>query len=226
MMHFLGTRAGAILSGFLGGLISSTATTAALARKSRISASEGLSTEMLTFLSATLAMLTEGVFIVLLGAKDIHLSLLLVFCGPMLAVLLMLLWFSKEGRAEKVEMETSDLKFSPILKLTVFILCILSFSKILEVWVGHNGIFALTLVVSFFETHGSMIANLQLHDAGVFDVQFLGLLLTLSIAAACVSKIFLIFVFGSQQLARTVLKCSFPILLGLSLAYAFFRIAI
>lgn len=226
MMQFVGARAGAILSGFLGGLVSSTATTAAVARKSRVSASEGLSTEMLTFLSATLAMLLEGMSIVLLGSKSIHPSLLLIFCGPILAVLPLLLLFSRKGVTGKVEIEASDLKISLVLKLTAFILCILSLSKLLEIWIGHNGIFALTFVVSLFETHGSMIANLQLHDAGVFDLPFLGLLLSLSMAAACISKVFLAFIFGSPLLARSVLKCSALMLLFLSLSLLVFRLSI
>ena len=72
-IQVLGNRKGAILTGFFGGLISSTATTVSLARKSAVAKREGIGKETLTYLSATLAMLIEGIVLLFAGTTGIHL---------------------------------------------------------------------------------------------------------------------------------------------------------
>jgi uncharacterized membrane protein (DUF4010 family) len=67
LAKYLGTRTGAILTGFFGGLISSTATTAALARRSKVDREGRDTSEVLTFLAATGAMLFEGLVLVIMG---------------------------------------------------------------------------------------------------------------------------------------------------------------
>lgn len=221
-VHFFGNKAGAILTGFLGGLISSTATTVGLARRSRTEAGEGV-TSKLTFLSATLAMLLEGMSIFLLGTSDRHLSLLAIFLGPIFCITLLLIRFSGQKGLAPVWIEVSQLKIAPILQLTAFIFIFLGISKILENWTGRDGIFALTLVMSLFEVHGSLIGNLQLHDAGAFDVSFLGALLSVSLAAACLSKLGLVFILGSSGLRRFVLKSTALLMLSLGGSFWIFR---
>ena len=102
MIQLLGNRKGAILTGFFGGLISSTATTVSLARKSKVAVRENIGKETLTFLSATIAMLIEGIVLLLLGTTDIHLPLLLIFLGPILmTALIIVLIHKKDDRVRK-----------------------------------------------------------------------------------------------------------------------------
>lgn len=222
MIQLLGNRKGAILTGFFGGLISSTATTVSLARKSKVAVRDNVGKETLTFLSATLAMLIEGIVLVLLGTTEIHLPLLLIFLGPILVTALIIVLISRKLRHRRLKIEPVKLDILPLLKLAGFIIAILSLSKLLENVFGQSGLLILTFLVSLFEIHGSVIANIQLHDAGAFSVQFLGGLLTISVAASYVSKLFLIQTIGSAALRNKVIKYTAFLFLSLIVSWFIF----
>ncbi len=93
---FFGNRKGAILTGFFGGLVSSTATTVSLARESISSPSDETGNETLTFLAATLAMLCEGIVLLLLGPAEIHYPLLLIFSGPAIVTVLVIVILARK----------------------------------------------------------------------------------------------------------------------------------
>ncbi len=190
LISLLGTRIGAILTGFLGGLVSSTATTAALARKSALAAKSVTPTETLTFLSATLAMLIEAFAITVYGANDIHWSFLVLFCGPMLAAVLMIIYQARIATKKPLTLNDSRLELLPILKLAGFIIGVLAVSKLLQTAFGQAGLLVLTFIVSLFEIHGSVIANLQLHDLGAISLKSLGGCVAISILASNLSKLF------------------------------------
>ena len=100
MIRILGVRTGAILSGFFSGLISSTATTAAVAKKSKLLMQVKTVSEILVLISATIAMLFEAMLITLLGTESIHYSLLIIFIIPILTSFLMLFFISKKSLPE------------------------------------------------------------------------------------------------------------------------------
>ncbi len=222
MAQFLGARAGAILTGFFGGLISSTATTASLARRSKIPNDVQRETGILTFLSATAAMLFEAAGLVLTGTDEIHYTLSLIFLGPLLTSGLMLLFYSRNIPHRESRLESSDFKIASILKLSAFIIAILTLSKILQNAFGQYGLIGLTFIVSLFEIHGSVIANVQLHDLGTISVPLLGGLLALSIIASYLSKLFLISTLGSSALKRQAIKATSLLFLSLLISWSLF----
>lgn len=222
LFALLGSCVGAILSGFLGGLVSSTATTASLARRSSLSSQLSTRTDMLTFLSATLAMLVEAFVITLYGEKEIHWGFLLLFSGPVVSTLLMMTYQSRSASTEKITLSDAKLELLPILKLAAFILAILALSKLLQKAFGQAGLAVLTFFVSLFEIHGSVIANLQLHDSGLISVQTLGGLLAVSIVASYVSKLFLILTLGSASLKKTIVKTTLVLFGSLAVSGALF----
>lgn len=220
MAQYLGTRTGAILTGFFGGLVSSTATTAALARRSKVSHYTSGAREMLTFLSATGAMLFEGMVLIVTGTPEVHFSTLLIFIGPIIATLGMILVQYKKLTNISGAAETSTFQVLPILKLSIFIVAILAVSKIFQNLFGQNGLLILTSLVSLFEIHGSVIANIQLHDAGAVSVNFLCSLLTISIVASYISKIFLISTLGSPALRSHAIKSTLVLFGALAISWA------
>lgn len=222
MPQLLGARVGAVLAGFFGGLVSSTATTASLARKSKVSSQSDPAMETLTFLSATLAMLFEGIAVVFWGTQDFHYALLLIFFGPILLTATIIFLLSRKSTNEHLKTESAPLDILPILRLSVFIIAILLLSKILQKFFGQSGLIVLTFIVSLFEIHGSVIANIQLHDAGVFNVQFLGSLLAISITASYLSKLFLIFTLGSSKLKSQAIKYTSLLFLSLIVSWVVF----
>lgn len=222
MIQFLGSKRGSLLTGFLGGLISSTATTASLARQSRINNHHDSTTEALTFLAATLAMLFEAVAIVLWGSSESHPTLLIIFSGPILIAISMIIFLSQNAKSSSLKIDKIQLDIIPVIKLAVFIIVILGLSKLLQNIFGEGGLLILTFIVSLFEIHGSVIANVQLHNTGIFDESLLGGLLALSVAASFISKLFLIYTLGSAALKKKTTKYTVLLFLSLVLSWLIF----
>jgi uncharacterized membrane protein (DUF4010 family) len=222
MAQVLGARAGAILTGFLGGLISSTATTAALAKRSKNSVQQDGSAETLTFLAATAAMLFEGVALLLTGTTEFHFALSLIFLGPIAMSALLIYRHSNRLGKQSLTLESKEFRILPIFKLAAFIVAILVLSKVLQNIFGQTGLIVLTFLVSLFEIHGSVIANVQLHDSGGVGVPLLGGLLAISVLASYLSKMFLIYTIGSHSLRTQATKSTCLLLLSLLASWAFF----
>lgn len=219
MTKFLGARDGAILTGFFGGLISSTATTASLAKSSKNSGGQG-SAEILIFLSATGAMLFEALVLVVIGTTKIHLSHLLVFSGPILATTVMIFIHYRSYTERRNASASSEFKILPILKLSLFIIAILSISKLFQQLFGQNGLLVLTSLVSLFEVHGSIIANVQLHESEAVSTQLLCSLLAASVVASYLSKLFLIATLGSASLRTQAIKSTLFLFFALGISWA------
>lgn len=218
LAQYLGARTGAIITGFLGGLISSTATTASLAKKSKVSSKGHNSSEVLIFLSATAAMLFEGVALLIAGTTSVHFSNLLILLGPILATTAMMFFQSRKVSEQSDPSPKKRFLISPIIKLSIFIVAILSISKIFQNLFGQSGLFVITALVSLFEIHGSVIANVQLHEQGTVSVNLLSSLIAVSVVSSYLSKLFLVWTLGSAPLKTSVLKCT--LLLFVSLAFS------
>ncbi len=219
LAQHLGTRTGSILTGFFGGLISSTATTASLARRSKVSSKGHSSGEVLTFLSATGAMLFEGLALVITGTSEVHFSNLLIFIGPIITTFVMIFVQYKKPTERSDTLQSSKFLILPILKLSVFIVAILSLSKIFQNFFGQSGLLVITSLVSLFEIHGSVIANVQLHELEVFSVSLLSSLLAISIVASYLSKLFLIWTIGSPLLRDQAIKRTLYLLFSLAVSW-------
>lgn len=221
----LGHRVGSVLGGFLGGLISSTATTASLARRSALPGHHS-AIEYLIFLSATLAMLLEAFFIAVFGSDRASLFDLIVFTGPILTLIALIFLHSNHVHHKALQEPTPDIAIFPILKLTALIVAALSLSKIAQHFAGDGGLMLLTFLVSLFEVHGSVIANTQLHNAEVIEASLFGSLLALSISASFFSKLFLVLTLGGSSLKKLILRSTLLLLVSLGISWlAFILIA-
>lgn len=222
MIRVLGGRQGSIMTGFFGGLVSSTATTVSIARESNEGDGEFVGKELLIFLSATAGMLVEGITLVLLSTGAVHYSLLLIFLGPFAMTAVIIIILVKKIPHRAIKTEDAEIKFLPILGLAAFIIAVLAFSKLLQSIFGESGLVVLTFLVSLFEIHGSIIVNLQLHDADVFGVTFLGGLLATSVAASYISKLVLVHSIASPALKTKITKYTILILVSLFLSWVGF----
>lgn len=217
--QLMGRRAGALLTGFFGGLISSTATTASLARRSKVANKMNSSSEMLTFLSATLAMLFEGLAMVIAGTTEYHWATLVIFFGPIMATVGMIFFQYHRVENRSDPSEVASFQILPLLKLSVFIIGILTFSKVSQNLFGQSGLIALTSLVSLFEIHGSIIANVNLHESGAVNIHFLCSLLAISVAASYLSKLFLISTIGSSFLRSYAIKSTLLLFVSLFISW-------
>jgi uncharacterized membrane protein (DUF4010 family) len=221
--NYLGLRLGSLVAGFLGGLMSSTLVTASVARTSRGSShAKNNSAEVLTFLAATAAMISEGILIVLVGTEGVKLPFVLVFLGPLIATWVMILYRTRESVVRTSSVGTYVFEVYPIIKLALFIVVIIALSKAMQIYVGQAGVFTLTFLVSLFELHGSVISSLQLYNAGNLNTDSVGGLLALSMMSAFISKIILVSFLGSWSFKIQVLKCSLPLFISLAAGWLAF----
>ncbi len=226
MIRVLGGRRGSIMTGFFGGLVSSTAMTVSMARESNEGDPEFVGRELLIFLSATAGMLVEGMAFVLLSTDAMPYSLLLIFVGPFVTTAVIVLMLVKRIPHRAIKVEEAEIKFLPILGLAAFIIAVLAISTLLKRVFGQSGLVVLTFLVSLFEIHGSIIANLQLLDSGAFGLKFLGGLLATSVAASYISKLVLVNTIASPALKKKVNIYTALILVSLLLSWIFFFLVV
>jgi uncharacterized membrane protein (DUF4010 family) len=205
--HWVGDRGGVIIYGFLAGLISSTALTISISRQSHDQDEEEIRLQSLVYLSAILAMILESLGLVLLGIDNLDWRLLIIFVGP---ISLTIYFLARRARRlshiKQVGNGLEMMGISAIIKLALFISVILAASKILQSALGEAGIFLLTFVVCLFELHGSIIANVQLFDAGEMSTMILASLLTVGLLAAYISKIGLVIFMANPLLRKKVIN--------------------
>ncbi len=201
-----GRRAGAIVTGFLGGVISSTAMTATLAKRSRDRAVGEPGTDALLYYCATSAMLIEAGVLVYLGSVEAFTQIFWIFLGPLLLTAARIFQVARRFRTgrDNSEEEAQGVSWISVLKLSVFIVAILGLSKLGQIFFGEYGLLLLTFLVSLFEIHGSIIANVQLLTNGHLSEKLLGGLVAVSVGASYVSKLFIVSTIGGAELRREI----------------------
>lgn len=223
----IGKRSGKIIAGFLSGLISSTALTASLVRKSKDGSKQLKQNNVeyeLMFFSGTLAMLVEVMLLTFIGLQKIYYPLFILLAAPILTTVLIIYFKTKSTEKEQIVAEHQfEFVIMPVLKLSLFIICILALTNILQKIFGQSGLMILTFLASLFEMHGAVIANIQLHNSGSVSYSFLGSLLVLSITASYVSKIFLISFVATATLRKSLVKTIFAVLIVLFFSWALFN---
>jgi uncharacterized membrane protein (DUF4010 family) len=215
-VQYFGSKMGSLLAGFVSGLISSTATTASIAKRSSELGASHTSSGLLSFLAATAAMLFEGLILLLSSETEKRFSVLVLFLVPLLVTGLLVLVEVRKKAPQSIPLPSSTLQIGPLLKLIAFISVVISLSKLLQTVFGQEGVVALTFLASLFEIHGTLIANIQLFESeSISSVAFSGLL-TVSIAASFISKAFLVATLGSRELKKSVFLIT-ALLLGVLL---------
>jgi uncharacterized membrane protein (DUF4010 family) len=208
--RIFGLRDGAVIAGFISGIISSTAVTATLAKQSHKTQDSKFVFLLLSFFSAMLAMMLEILFLLFIGAGQFPISLLLLFVGPIGLNIFFIVSNMKNIKDSNYTVELEQtLKLSSTIKLALFIILALVISKILSQYFGTNGLFLFSFFLSLFEVHGSVVANAQLYQGGAFSDFTLGTLVFVSMAASYFSKMFIVWTLGSETLK---LKTFWPIM--------------
>lgn len=215
---WVGRKAGIMLTGFLGGILSSTATTVTLAKESHEPA--GSQTLRIAALqSAILAMIIQAAVLISAGGLEafklvgIHFAIL---TGLTLA-LIALLWRRHSPSHPMMATSEQILDVKSSLKLTLFIVLILAASKLVQEWAGSQGLMLLTFVISLFEVHGSLISTSQLLAADKIDGAQYERLIETSLLASYVSKVVLIAAISNAKFRKRALLTLTPAMLFLIL---------
>lgn len=200
VVDWIGSKASAVLIGFLAGLVSSTATTASVAKNSQNGHRKDLEAEAVILLSATLAMLCEAVVVLAISVNRPEPALYSMFAAPVIACGLLIWRYAHKIERVPDQFQQHEVAIIPLLKLAIFIVAILAVSKFMKGQLGNEGLMVLTFGVSLFEIHGSIIANVQLSNAQVIGHDLLSTLFMLSVVASFTSKMGLVLTMGSRAL--------------------------
>ncbi|WP_374001533.1 DUF4010 domain-containing protein [Bdellovibrio bacteriovorus] len=215
---WVGPKAGIVMTGFLGGLLSSTATTVTLAKESH-EANGSQTLRMAALQSAILAMLIQAAVLISAGGLEAFqlVGLHFVILGLITVALIALLWRRKSRPHPAMVGANEILDVKSSLKLTVFIVLILAASKLVQEWAGGQGLMLLTFVISLFEVHGSLISTSQLLAAGKIDGPQYERLVETSLLASYVSKFALIAMISNAGFRKRALMTLAPAMLFLLL---------
>mgnify|MGYP003393341921 CR=1 FL=1 len=206
--NHLSTRATTVMTGFLGGLVSSTVVTVALSRKSHLHVHGEISSETIGFLAATTAMLIEGLAIVLLSGHASGVKAIPLFLLPILAACTLIVLHTQSKRTQSLHLPKASFQLKPTIELSVFIVVILVISRLLLHSFGTTGLFLQTFITSLFEVHGPIIVSVQLHEAGSISYETFALLIALTLSASFISKFVLACFLGTSQFKKRILKCT------------------
>lgn len=217
-LRYLNSNAGVFIHGFISGLISSTALTVSLAKKSNTMTDSQKSVESLSFLSASFAMLTQGLFLCIITLSNIDFKSLNLFLFPMVTTIALMIRRAIHTKDISLPKQELHLNWLSILKLSLFVCLILSISIYSKNWIGDMGLQMITFIISLFEAHGSIVASSQLLSTHKIEVSMFHSLIALSILASYVSKLIIVYILATPYLKRKVTLWVVLILISLSLS--------
>lgn len=216
-LRLVGTRHGAALLGFFGGLVSSTATTMIFSRHARRSGAL-VPTAMLVVLLANMVVFLRIGFISFVVAPVIIGPLLLVLGGGVALGLLAVLWGWRQlnGHGELPMPEISNpTEIRAAITFGALYALILILSAWLQDIAGSQGLYLLALVSGLTDVDAITLSALHLFNATQINAAQAVTTITLAILSNLVFKMGLVAVIGGSVLARRTLPGMVAIALGL-----------
>lgn len=201
-IRVFGHRFGMILSGFFGGLVSSTVVFSLLPKFYRESP-QLLRSIMAVALFAIVAMLSELIVILGFASSPLLLTLiwpmlLMIVVGGMSGLILIEYQNFEQGQLNEFD-NPLDLKL--ILRLSVFIIMILMLVTLAQRYVGSNATLLIAFLTGLFDIHSITIATASLYTIGKLQLVEASRILIVAIFATFVSKLFLLWSLGRNRFA-------------------------
>lgn len=213
-------RVGMMLTGFLGGLVSSTAVFATLPSTLR-SHPHLTGATIGSALLAIVAMLVE-VAIILLVASPVLLGVIFLPIVTMMMVGIISAWllFRHQQINPALPSHLSNpLDFFSVFRTSVFIGIILIVVAIAKRYLGAEGVMFASFISGLFEIHGVTLATALLYVGNQLKLANAGMVLALAIMATFVSKIFLLWSLTPYHFALRMTLFLLGILLSGGLVY-------
>ena len=146
LIRILGAERGLSLTGFLGGLTSSTAVTTAMAQEVKENG-EILSTAVFATAIASITMFPRVLFVVLVVNRNLFLLLLPRLLIMTVVGLLLAYFFSRKSTLVGKDVKVKDpFRIIPALKFGAFFAFVLLISKIASIYFGNAGTYATSMI--------------------------------------------------------------------------------
>lgn len=201
-IHVFGERFGIALTGFFGGLISSTAVYASLHNILRDHPTAILAV-MAAAILAVVGMLLEVIIIIFVASPTfltyiIVPLLTMILVGLFIAIMLLLYQTTKKHFSSNIP---NPLKLSSIFFIATFIAATLLLIAIAKRYVGEEGILFISFLGGLFEIHGISLATALLYLDHHLKISEATTILYVAIAATFASKLFLLWSFTPKKFA-------------------------
>lgn len=216
LIKLVGSKKGALINGFLGGLVSSTSVLLATARQATKTPS-AWRTLLSSALIAKLAALLELLLIVALVSWELFIHLVFpvgagVICGGI--ALLIIIPKHSEDYDSRIVLK-SPLNWKGVLRLSLLLAIILAAISITKIWLGVRATFALSFLTGMFELHGVSLANATMYVQGHLTMDAAIISVTVAIFASFFAKLATAWIINHGAYAR-----------GITLAFLIMMVAI
>jgi uncharacterized membrane protein (DUF4010 family) len=189
LAKIVGEKKGAFVSGFLGGLVSSTAVLLSSARRSAKNP-ENWHTLLSSAIAATLASLLELLLIVGLISHELFLRIAPpIGAGATIGGLSLFFLISRKIEHDQEQSLKSPLDWKGILRLSVLLGAILASISVAQLWLGDQATLAVSFLTGLFELHGVSLANATLFSQGQLSVESAGLSIIIAAIGSLMAKI-------------------------------------
>ncbi len=223
----LGPQKGVVLTGIVGGIVSSTAVTQAMSEKSKLGTKYHKALVGAT-IAASLIMLVR--VLVVTGSLNSNLLPELVWpIGAMLLVtgiqMIIKLFLARKELGEKNEADTAFIKESPFklmpaIKFGIFFMAILIISELAKRYLGTGGIYLTAMVTGLADVDAFMLSmiKISLSDPGFSSTAAQGI--TVAVVSNMIVKGSIPFFFGHRSFAVQIGR-AFALIVAVGLVVAF-----
>jgi uncharacterized membrane protein (DUF4010 family) len=210
-------RKGLLLTGLLGGVVSSTATTLVTARQVRAS-TQSATSALAVILLANVAMLVRVLVIIAIVAPGL---LWLGACALTPAALLALpiaLWRLKQGADETRSADgyRNPTNLPTALVFGTFYAAILMLGAWLSDVAGAHGLYALAAISGLTDVDAITLSSLRLFSTGALDQQVAVTAIVVGVGANLLLKSMVVFVVGGRRIGTETALAFLPSLLALA----------
>ena len=221
-LRLVGLRYGALLLGFLGGLVSSTATTLVYARHAR-SRVDMQRLAVLVIVVANIVVLVRLSVLSTIISPAVIRTLLPVLASGFLAGVLALLYLWRQNTRVN-EMPMPDIKNPTELRAALSFAIVYTVVVFLSAWLsdiaGHKGLYLLALISGLTDVDAIALSTLRLFDLRQLQAQEVATTIVLAVISNIVFKLGLVLVVGGVALFRRCVVAMGAVAAGLFIALA------
>jgi uncharacterized membrane protein (DUF4010 family) len=215
MIRILGAERGLSLTGVLGGLVSSTAVTTAMAAEVRVQ-KEIISSAVFATTIASCTMFPRILFIVLVINRDLFFSLLpqlgsMTIAGVGLALVLL----RKKDPVGKNVVLKDPFKILPALKFGAFFAVVLLTSKLASIYFGDAGTYAASVIAGLADVDAITLSMATLAKS-TLDQNIAVTAITLAAITNTLVKLSIAYILGTREFGNRIATIFLPmIIIGL-----------
>ncbi len=222
LTKIIGQRAGTLVVGFLGGLVSSTAVLVSSAKRAKIEP-KSWRTLLCSTIAAKLAAIIELLLIVLFISPELFMRLIFgVGAGLIFGIVTLFIIASKKDNQVSELALKSPLEWMGVFRLSVTLGAILAVVSLAELWLGSEATFAISFVTGLFELHGVSLANATLFSEGRLSGDVADLSILFGLIASLVAKISISW-FVSPGIFARALSAVFLPMIAIFAVFAWFK---